>query len=104
MSTRGKHREPELAKMPREEAPKAPREEALPKPPRETPALAQTYTPIVCPYCGATKPRVVATNASARYFRCRECDLDGTGGTTFKVPVTAPQPVEAPRGPATDRG
>lgn len=48
------------------------------------------WRPIVCPYCGADRPRVRVTKDEVRYYRCRRCDLDGTGGTEFKIPVGEP--------------
>lgn len=65
----------------------------LPKPPRETPAFMQSIPPVKCPYCGACggtdRPRLKATcpRLMVRYYKCRTCDLDGTGGTDFKVSV-----------------
>lgn len=75
------------------------RESELPKPPRETPAVFQARTPIHCPHCGAPsalrprKPRQTASDpGKAVYYKCQECDLDGDGGTAFKVRVIEPSP------------
>jgi hypothetical protein len=63
----------------------------LPPPPRTEPISSpQVYRPILCPYCGADRPRVLRTRPGTRYLACRGCDLYGTGGTPFKVPTAEP--------------
>jgi ribosomal protein L37AE/L43A len=63
---------------------------ALPRPPRTEPVPSvQVYRPILCPYCGAGRPRVLRSKDGMRYLACRACDLNGTGGTVFKVKIAA---------------
>lgn len=65
----------------------------LPPPPRTEPFPSpQVYRPILCPFCGAARPRLVTAKADTRYYRCRACDLEGDGGTRFRVPVRPGDP------------
>lgn len=63
----------------------------LPKPLREDPLPSQqVYRPILCPFCGAGRPRFLRSVRETRYYACRCCNMNGE--PSFKVPVLPGDP------------
>lgn len=63
-----------------------------PDPPPTPPATikGQAFVVILCPFCGADKPKVVRTSPSegARWYECRACRVfTSERGTVFKIPM-----------------
>lgn len=84
---------------PRRERPAPKPDEPEKKPPAIPPAEpppppikvgGQSFSVIVCPFCGADKPKVLRTSPSegARWYECRACRVfDSERGSVFKIPM-----------------